>query len=364
MNSVQNKWSEEETKKLNELIAKGYGIDELCSKFPYRSEGSVTQKYWKQRLVVLGKSREPYAYWSDEDVKTLRDMAAAGCSVDDIAAAVKRSGNSVRQRISREGIKLSCPGRAVTDDEIEELREEWEEGVFSIDCLAMRHNRSRGAIAQIAYRNGFGPRPADSQYLTVPDIVEYLGISRDKVYAFIHNGLKHKKCRSGSFKYLISQDDLLDFLKKHPDRYDASKVSPYLFVSEPDWFRQKRISDKKICSEKSHAVYSDADDKKLINMRVKGYSLADIAKELGRSECAIKTRLNRMDDVPYIRNKRFYSDDDIAFLRENADMMLLDDMAAKLHRSPKAVAAKCESLGIKYHMSEKRLVKKCDDSNL
>ena len=112
-------------------------------------------------------------------------------------------------------------------------------------------------------------------------------VSHDRVSHWLKIGLVHKKNRSGKTKYLISQNDLLSFLKNHQDMFNASLISEYLFVDEPEWLQEKRKKDSAKYAKSNRLEYTNEEDKILLNMFNHGKSDTEIADVLNRTECGI-----------------------------------------------------------------------------
>lgn len=82
----------------------------------------------------------------------------------------------------------------------------------------------------------------------------------------------------------------------------------------------------------------------LVEMRSKGYSFAQIAEELGRSEEAVKTRNKRLRAQADMPGRGIsWSVSDVKALYSDLDY---DELASKLGKTRRAVEAKCQKLGI------------------
>lgn len=204
--------------------------------------------------------------------------------------------------------------------------------------LMLRYNRTELALKDKASRLGLSVRPYDDEYLSVLDICNEMDVSEDRVLHWLRVGLKYRVIK---VKYLISQEDLLDFLRNNPDRYDASKISEYLFVDEPDWLIQKRKDDYVFCTSKSHIEYTNEEDMKIERLFKQGKS----DKEMRRSESALKKH----------REILGYNLYEIEILKKNSRYLTVDELLELLPlRDKKSIKYKCNDLGLPYHTRKSR----------
>lgn len=260
-----------------------------------------------------------------------------------------RTRNALELKIKRLNLHIQDFNRKWTEKEIEDFTEDWYNLSRSMKSLSKKYNRSENALKQKAQKLGLGSRNPDN-YLTVKDISEYMQVSDDKVYRWLENGLKFKPGK-GKIKYLILQDDLLEFLKNNPDAYDASKISEYLFTTKPDWMKEKSKCDVLFIPDKRQVEYTNVEDNMIVKFFKQGKSNAEIAKQLRRTECGIATRLNILG-----LSRASYNWYEIEILKQYSDSKTVDELAAMLPlRTKEGIATKCKSLGLPYHYSAKKV---------
>ena len=188
----------------------------------------------------------------------------------------------------------------------------------------------------------------NDEYLSISEICDEMQVSHDRVSNWIKIGLPTKKNRSGKTRYLIDVDDLLCFLEKHQDMFNASLISEYLFYDEPDWLKNKRKSDREFFPINLRSEYSNNDDIFMIQLFKAGKSDKYISDTLGRTESAIRDRLRLLG---YTRGR--YNDYEIDILKENSDYLTVSELAKLLPlRTEKGIMYKCEQLNIPYHVSK------------
>lgn len=294
--------------------------------------------------------------WKPEEVKLLKSLVKEKKSKEEISKELNRTPTAIEVKVNRLGLQLWRPNRIVRDSELKDLEKDWNDGSLSMNQLSTKYGRTKNGLVIIAQRNNFGPRPYDDEFISIPDIVEYVGISADSVRNWIKNGLKAKRNHSGAIRYLIDIDDLEEFMKNNQHRFNATKVSEYLFSPEPEWLKEKRKQDKVLFAESTRLrqEFSNEDDKKLIHMLKSGRSVKDMAKEFKRSEKAIRARL---EILGYYAKK--WNDYEIDIIKENVDYLTTAEIAKLLpRRTEKSIRYKCESLGIHYHITKERCKKR------
>lgn len=288
--------------------------------------------------------------WTNEEVKDLERLIKDGRGIDYLVSYFGRSSDSISKKVYSLGLKISRKYRHWTDSEVKRFKRDWYDGSISMNKLMLRYNRTELALKDKASRLGLSVRPYDDEYLSVLDICNEMGVSEDRVLHWLRVGLNYRVSKSGRVKYLISQEDLLDFLRDNPDRYDASKISEYLFVDEPDWLIQKRKDDYVFCTSKSHVEYTNEEDIKIERLFKQGKSDKEIAKEMRRSESALK---KHREILGYSRKR--YNLYEIEILKKNSRYLTVDELLELLPlRDKKSIKYKCNDLGIPYHTRKSR----------
>lgn len=277
--------------------------------------------------------------WTDKELSTLKNMSELNFTIDDMHEYLPtRTKPVIRAKLRTLGLSYDARNHVWTEEEIEELESHWYDSGFSISYFMKRFGVSRGAVFQQAYTLGLGLRK-DCSYLSFPDLVDEMQVSKHQLYYWKRCGLITKKSKA-RHELMVNSDDLLEFLKLHPNLYDASKISPNLFISEPDWLKEKRISDYR--SYKKHRRYSDLEINYIILLFFNGKSNAEIAKTVNRSESAIENLLLRHGCYRQRLNQH-----ELQILR-NCDGQSISVFLEKLPlRSESKIRKKCKELGIK-----------------
>lgn len=298
--------------------------------------------------------------WSKEDEDRLIEMNAKRVSVSRMAKRLGRTETAIVLRLTKLGVQLNVKGRRWTKEEEQNFVQGWKNEALSNEALARRFNRSWHALQEKACAMDLGPRPHDFLYLTVQDICTEMQVSADRVYNWFNMGLKSHPGGSKRRKYLVDVDDLLAFLKAHPRLFNAARVSRCLFCDEPDWFIKKRIADRELSNTRDQHEWTNEEDKQLYNLYKSGWSFADIAVKLHRTETAVRTHLYVIGCE--IKHADTYTDDEIATLKKYSDMYTLSEMREKFfpERTESGLEYKCKALNIPYHFNKSRCRKEVE----
>lgn len=180
-----------------------------------------------------------------------------------------------------------------TPEDLEYLEESW--GYTSLGAMAKSLQRTESAIRRKAqYMNLGSSRYAGGIMYSPPQIAKMLGKCVKETYRLINEGViiaKRKKLVNER-AYQVHIDDLLEFLKNHPDKWDSRNVEEFAFGIEPDWMKEKRKNDMELPqSQKSWNKYEES---RLMELVREGYSMKEISEEMGRTVNAVYQRTNRM----------------------------------------------------------------------
>ncbi|MDQ5983924.1 MAG: hypothetical protein RUMPE_00953 [Eubacteriales bacterium SKADARSKE-1] len=101
-----------------------------------------------------------------------------------------------------------------------------------------------------------------------------------------------KACNGKSSTNLLYYEDVLNFLKQHPDKWDGTKISEYFcFDVDSPKIAEKIKHDKKFGFRMVGTPFTDSEQIVMVNLFKKGCTRKAIAKEMGRTFGAIASRL-------------------------------------------------------------------------
>ena len=177
-------------------------------------------------------------------------------------------------------------GRQWSEDELQKL-EKWN-GTCTCATMARRLGRSPEAVSKKMQRLGLlGFRQA-TDLLTSFQIQKTFGIQyRTLLYWSEKKGLRLEKKEN---HLIVRQKDFYDFLKAHPDDWDARKVVDDSIFMNREWFLEKRRQDR---NRKKRGWTRDEVGHLIICYR-KGIPVSQIAKEMGRTESSVKNKMHYM----------------------------------------------------------------------
>lgn len=182
-----------------------------------------------------------------------------------------------------------------TDEEVETLKELW--GTKTPDTIAKLLGRSTGAIIGKAKLLRLGSFLEEGEYLGMHQVTEILGVDSHVpartwipkynmpfVYRRIRGNLKFR---------VIRLEDLMNWLKDHPEAWDSRKVAPYALGTEPPWLKDKRAEDRKRIAKPTGTKYTAAEDNAILIGRATGKRYKEIGERIGRSAASVQARADR-----------------------------------------------------------------------
>lgn len=169
--------------------------------------------------------------------------------------------------------------------ELEYLKHEW--GRKTESAIAKNLGRTQMAVHLKARRLELGGRKINYSCREVGNL---LGICSKSVKSWGDKGLKITKAKTDAKIWSIKFEDLEEFLEKNPDCWDSRKMKYSLWVNDPQWLKVKKLEDK-TKPKNRFKKWNSLQDKKLLELFIKGIDFKVIAESLNRSEEAIRHRL-------------------------------------------------------------------------
>lgn len=178
----------------------------------------------------------------------------------EIARILGKPTSTVNSRVNRLGITRTKKEPPWSAEDIRFLRENW--GKLSIRTLAKRLNRSEYGVLVKSKRLKLGPIQ-DKSLFTKSEICHLLRVDHRKVGRWVSQGLLKAKIAPTSRKrgksrniLQVKPKDLLDFLREHPDQWDARKagdirravnmkelLAPKVKIQRTEGVKHRRIPD-------------------------------------------------------------------------------------------------------------------------
>jgi hypothetical protein len=239
-----------------------------------------------------------------------------------------------------------------TVEETEYLMEQW--GTVATKSISKKLNRSMNAVRVRAVRLNLGDPIISSKYLTINHIAEAFGkeySSIDKCWVAVH-GMPIKLkifCKKMKVK-VIEPIHFWKWAQKTKGLINFSKYERYSLPGEPSWVAELVRSgyDVKTKSRTSEAWTKTEDDQLKFMMASGKYMMCEMAEKLGRTEGAIKRRAaDKGLHKNFIKiKKRKWTDEEvkslIALAKQGYTILAI---GKKLGRTEMAVRGRLERLG-------------------
>ena len=175
-------------------------------------------------------------------------------------------------------------GRRWTQEELQTLEELI--GTFTVEKIAKRLGRSFDAVNIKLNRMGLEGFEKSTDLLTLNQVHQMLGIEyRTLKGKWQSKGLRIIK--KGNYR-VVKQPDLIKYLKNHPEDWNAANIPDDSLIMGFPWYKEKRQTDTK-----TRYYWTPEEESKLKFLRYQGYSIREIAEQMGRSESSIKFKLYR-----------------------------------------------------------------------
>lgn len=168
---------------------------------------------------------------------------------------------------------------------------------YSQTKIARKLNRSVASVKGKRIRMNIDCFSEQTDKLNITQISEITGIQKGSISkTWRKYGLKLKK--EGCFS-VISEDELIDFMKSHTELWKASDCDYYFFYRF-DWFIERLEKEKSGIYELSHyrnrKSWTELDISRFNMLKSRGLTHNQIAAELGRTKNAVdhmSMRLNK-----------------------------------------------------------------------
>ena len=173
-------------------------------------------------------------------------------------------------------------GRKWTQEELQTLEEMI--GTYTVASIARKLGRSFDSVNIKLNRMGLVGFEKSTDLLTLNQVCQMLGVqSRTLKGKWARKGLRiiHK----GNY-LVVKQPELIKYLKNHPEDWNAAKIPDDSLIMGYPWYKEKKQTDIK-----TRYYWTPAEVSKLKHLRHEGYSIREIAEQMGRSESSIKFKL-------------------------------------------------------------------------
>lgn len=225
--------------------------------------------------------------------------------------------------------------------------------------IAKNLGRSYNAVLQKAQKLGLGDSLNHIDGITISQLSQVLNTH----YGILKNWIDKydmpaKQIRLTKEKrvWYIKYDDFWKWAEKNKHMLDFSRLERLALGPEPDWVEEKRKADQltKLHVPKPHnEPWSNSDDEKLKWMLKQfRYTYPEIAKELQRTQAAVKRRildLGLKERPIRLPNHNKYTAEEEKLLVDLLEKgYCFEEIANRLKRSALGVRGKAERMGYKF----------------
>lgn len=173
-------------------------------------------------------------------------------------------------------------GRRWTNDEIQTLEDM--SGTYTVATIARRLGRSFDSVNLKMNRLGILGFEKSTDLLTMNQLCIMLGVEpRTVKKKWADKGVRI--FRKGNY-IVVRQEDLIRYLKQHPEDWNAANVPDDTLIMGYAWYKEKKRQDIP-----TSYYWKTSEKSRLQLLRKQGYSIREIAEKMGRSESSIKYKL-------------------------------------------------------------------------
>lgn len=129
-------------------------------------------------------------------------------------------------------------GRAWSQEELIRLEELTE--TYPLATVARKLNRSENAVFLKRQRTGIGGFMANTDMLTRNTLSRILGVENRTIQYWERKGLKSVRKKP---YVMYRQQDIIRYMKEHPEDWNAARVTDDTLFMQYPWFKEKRKND-------------------------------------------------------------------------------------------------------------------------
>lgn len=236
-------------------------------------------------------------FWTPEEAEFLREHWQE-MSDEEIGERLGRSPSAVTNKRHKLGL-VTTQRRHLTEEEVQYLVDHW--GESTSYCIAQYLGCDEKTVLAKASRLKLGPQTGNAELLSIRNVACMLNLDDHYVkdVFVVKHGLKHvrksvrgnkwtvRKKKRNRLCYLIKMKDLLEFLRTHPELWDATRVERYALGVEYDWLVEKRKQDANGHPKKKRRNWEQWELDYLASALRQNIPRKDIAERLGRPISAI-----------------------------------------------------------------------------
>lgn len=239
-------------------------------------------------------------------------------------------------------------------EELDFLQEKW--GTLSIKAIAKQLGRSVEGVKIKAGRMKLG----DNRFCLDGITLNQLSFALNTSYSILKNWVKkydfpaRPRVLAITEKVLVVRyEDFWKWAEIHKHLLNFARLEPSILGPEPEWAKEKRKFDMVNFNKITSRPWSVEDDLKLRSMvNAYRFSYTEIAKELRRTEAAVKRRLHDLG----IKARPIKADNHIKWTPEEERLLVelfnkgcgYNTLSERIGKSELAIRGKLERLGYRF----------------
>lgn len=303
-----------------------------------------------ERNVKRGRFKSHSKPWTTEEIVYLTEKFA-DTPIEELALALNRTRTSVQTKAYSMGLRSS---RNWTQEQDELLKGMW--GKFSYKSIVNRTGRTLNGVKLRAKRLGLGDPRQYTVDISVNEFSKLIG----REYSVVKNWHKsrglpivYKNVSLNQKGAYLRLKDFWLWFEQNKGALDLRKIEPNSLGPEPDWVKEKRRADFYNKNKPNFVLWTEQEDRTLIQLLEEGKSYNEMSRALNRSQGAIKRRIqdNGLPHPTRIDNHIEYSEEEIQrIVKMNRDGYSFEHIAQVIgpHRSASGCRGKLERMGYKF----------------
>lgn len=181
------------------------------------------------------------------------------------------------------------------NEEIEYLKEHI--GFRKISIIAQNMGRSYESVRIKMNRLGMSNTKSQTGLVTMGELAKLLKVERNTIKGWVErHGLSCMKkiTRNSKRFYLIHPSDFWKWAETHKEKVQFSNIDSQVLLPEPEWVDEERRKDRQIVKKKVYKNWTTKEDQRLLELRKKGLTYAEVGLRMNRSSISVERRYKRI----------------------------------------------------------------------
>lgn len=232
-----------------------------------------------------------------------------------------------------------------SDDMVDILIDSW--GVRRVKVIADNLGLKETQVIRKANNLGLGGA-YNNGFLNKMEVCRIMGMKAETISKFDIPFKKRKMIRQ--MVYAITPEELLEWLEKNQDKFNAIRIKQYALGYEPDWLVEKRKKE-----DRTGERWTPTEVAMLKEMYRHKISYEQMAIELKRSVNSLKRKIGLERDYTIKHRKIDWTTKEVEMLKKYvAADIRVKEIAKLLNKTPSAIENKKYVLGLRSRSVSKK----------